>query len=111
MCRHNLAGTSISFLRYILPFIFIIPYGCTTTYQPAGPSLNPAPFPTYKTGTTFVYSDGTWETVTAVSAEQITWQDHRGHVSSGSPDFTYRRTKWQTRTRKGLREFAARNDL
>ena len=70
---HKIDVTSIAFLRHILPLLFIILYGCTTTHQPAEPTLNPAPLPIYKTGTTFVYSDGTWETVTAVSKNQISW--------------------------------------
>jgi hypothetical protein len=70
-----------------------------------------APLPTYQKGTTFVYSNGTWETVLANSPARVTWRDHRGYVSSGSADFTRRRAEWQTKTRKGSRQFAARKDL
>lgn len=67
--------------------------------------LKTTPLPNYQAGTTFVYSDGTWETVIKVSPEGITWRNHRGSISTGITDFTYKRFKWQTKTRYGYREF------
>jgi surface antigen len=67
--------------------------------------LPPAPLPTYQVGTKFVYSDGTWETAREVGINQITWVNHRNHVSVGVPDFTYKRARWETSTRYGFRTF------
>ena len=84
---------------------------CVTVPQPLGPQLSPAPLPTYSKGTTFVYSDGRWDTVTAVSPGVVTWSDYRGLVSSGLPDFTYRPSKWKSKTRSVTRQFGPRSDL
>ncbi len=69
------------------------------------------PLPSYRRGTTFVYSDGSWETVVSASADEVVWKNHLGYLSSGSPDFTHRRTRWETATRRGERSFGAREDL
>lgn len=69
------------------------------------PGLKNAPLPKYRAGTKFVYSNGTWETVLKVSSEGVTWKNHRGSISTGSPDFTYKRFKWQTKDRYGYRDF------
>lgn len=84
---------------------------CATVPQPLGPQLSPAPLPSYSKGTTFVYSDGRWETVTAVSPGVVTWSDYRGLVSSGLPDFTHRPSKWESKTRSVTRQFGPRPDL
>jgi surface antigen len=67
--------------------------------------LKTTPMPKYQAGTTFVYSDGSWETVIKVGPEGITWRNHRGSISTGSPDFIYKRFKWQTKKRYGYRDF------
>ena len=67
--------------------------------------LKTAPMPKYQAGTTLVYSDGSWETVIKVGPEGITWRNHRGSISTGSPDFIYKRFKWQTKKRYGYRDF------
>ena len=67
--------------------------------------LKSAPLPRYQPGTTFVYSDGSWETVIKISSEGITWRNHRGSISTGSADFIQKRFKWQTKNRYGYREF------
>jgi len=59
--------------------------------------LKTAPLPKYQAGTTFVYSDGSWETVIKVGPDGITWRNHRGSISTGSPDFIQKRFKWQTK--------------
>ena len=109
--RNNFNITSI--LKQIaLGILVTLSVGsCATVTQPPGPELGPAPFPSYTKGATFVYSDGRWETVTATSSGVVTWSDYRGLVSSGSPDFTYRPTKWQTQTRSVTRQFGLRADL
>ncbi len=68
-------------------------------------SLDSAQKPRYRPGTTFIYSNGSWEKVVAADTENVTWENHRGYVSSGRADIIYRRTKWQTRAAKGAREF------
>ena len=72
--------------------------------------MDPVPLPVYQEGTTFIYSDGKWETVVAAKEEIVTWENYRGNRSSGPVDFTFRRSQWQTRTRQGERTFAARSD-
>ena len=69
------------------------------------------PLPTYAVGQTFIYSDGGWERVTAMDSDDVSWIDHTGQTSSGSPDFTYRRTLWQSKTRRGERWFSQREDI
>ncbi len=89
-------------------------YGCATVSGPpefAGPRLEPAPLPIYNQGTTFVYADGKWETVMENYSGMVTWQDHRYYISSGSPDFTFRPAKWQSKTRSVTRQFGPRTDL
>ena len=85
--------------------------GCTTTQRTSLPGQNFEPLPVYRQGTTFVYSDGTWETITAAASNIVTWEDHRGHTSTGTPDFTRRRIFYQTRTRQGTRIFGARENI
>lgn len=92
--------------------IFMAASGCATSPpQRPGPNLAPAQLPIYKKGTTYVYSNGSWETVIDVTSGAVTWKDNRGMVSTGSPDFTYKRTSWQLKSRQGSREFAAREDV
>jgi hypothetical protein len=74
------------------------------------PAAEFVPLPSYQPGMTFLYSNGRWETVEAVEAHRVTWRNHRGYISAGSPDFTYRRQQWQTRTRQGTRQIRARRD-
>jgi len=106
----------IKFLRIIYGFavwmfVSLSVSGCANAPRSPGPKLNSVPLPTYGEGTTFVYSDGTWELVMDASAETVTWKDHRNSISSGSPDFTRRRTKWQTKNRSGTRQYGPRGDL
>ena len=84
---------------------------CVTVPQSPGPQLDPAPLPSYSKGTTFVYSDGRWETIADTSRGVATWSDYRDNVSSGSPDFTYRPSKWESKTRSVTRQFGPRADL
>ena len=75
------------------------------TISPNTLGLRPAPLPHYKVGTKFVYSNGTWETVTNVGSDGITWKNNRGNESTGLSDFTYKRHTWQTKDRQGNRNF------
>ena len=98
-------------LIIVVTFMYSISYGLAAAQQGTGNKLPSVPLPTYKVGTTFIYSDGAWETVTAIAPGMVTWTNHRGVISSRSPDFTYRAAKWQSRTRRGTRQYTARNDL
>ena len=91
--------------------LIIVVLGCTAAQRYSPANQNPEPLPVYRQGTTFVYSDGTWETVAAVAPNIITWKDHRGNISNGTPDFTRRRIYYQTRSRQGTRTFGPREDL
>ena len=84
--------------------------GCASPSRLPLAANDGVPLPDYQEGTTFVYSNGRSETVHEVTPDRVTWQNHRGYISAGSPDFTYRRTAWQTRTRSGTRSFKGRND-
>jgi len=95
----------------ILAFVILTASSCATTAHSSGPELGPAPLPTYKVGTTFIYSDGGWETVTATAPGMVTWTNHRGVIFSGSPDFTHRAAKWQSRTGQGSRRYTAQKGL
>ena len=86
-------------------------YGCTTAPRTTAPEHDTVPLPSYTKGTTFVYSNGTWETVLKTAPDSVTWLNHRRNISSGSPDFTHRRTEWETDTRRGTRQFGPRDDL
>ena len=63
------------------------------------------PLPTYQVGTTYVWADGSWDRVVAVSANEVEWQNHRGHTKTVLRDFTFRPVRWQTSTREGSRKF------
>ena len=94
--------------RNLLLFLgLIVLIGCSTAPRPVGPNIATAPLPSYEVGTTYVYSNGSWETVAAVSPQLITWQNHRGSIFNRYPDFTYRSVNWKTRTREGSRRFGS----
>lgn len=63
------------------------------------------PLPEYEEGDIYVYSDGSWEQVVAANHERVEWQNHYGNRSVGAPDFTYKRSEWQTSSRAGVRRF------
>jgi hypothetical protein len=85
--------------------------GCTAAPQSSRSNPASEPLPVYRQGTTFVYSDGTWETVAAVAANVVTWKDYRGYTATGTPDFTHRPVYYETHTRTGTRTFKPREDL
>jgi hypothetical protein len=98
--------------RFILfVFFLIIASACTSIPDTPNPYPGKAPLPVYQKGMTFIYSDGSWETVTATGPKTVAWRDDRGKISRGSPDFTYRRAEWQIDGRNGFREFNPRSDL
>ncbi len=101
---------NISLLSFLILMSLTEP-ACTVSRRPLGSELSPVVLPTYRKGTTFIYSDGTWERVIGVAPGMVTWGDYRGNVSIGSPDFIYRRTRWQTQTRRGTRTFRPRRGI
>ena len=100
----------ISLLLFLLLFLSTAS-DCTSIPDTPAPDPGTAPMPAYQKGMSFIYSDGSWETVTAIAAGYVTWKDHRGKMSKGSPDFCYRRTEWQAKSHKGYRKFSKRSDL
>ena len=111
MRANKIVMTAGVFWITILISTWISSYGHATTLNSSKTALRPEPLPQYTKGTTFVYSDGSWEMVVASDIDQVTWRNNRGYVSSGSVDFTRRRASWQTKTRQGTRQFSARQDL
>ena len=102
---------------YLLTIILVLVVtlaagGCAISPQPESDlNLAPAPLPIYKKGTTYVYSNGSWERVIDVVPGSVTWESNRGSVSTGSPDFTYKRASWQRSNRQKIREFTSRTDI
>lgn len=96
---------SITGLTGMLAAVLILGVGCAAGGRPPVPPVGKVPLPSYHEGTTYVYDNGSWETVQTVGPEKVTWRNNRGNDSSGSPDFTYRRVTWETRTRSGTRRF------
>ena len=111
MYNFKFTGSTVALFCLLLFQLLILPSGCSTAPKPAGPNAGSPSLPIYELGTTYVYSDGSWETVAGISPQLITWQDHRGNVYSRSPDFTYRSVNWKTSTRQGSRRFVARSDV
>jgi len=103
-------GTSVALSFWLMFQLLILPFGCSTAPKPAGPDAESPSLPGYELGTTYVYSDGSWEIVAGNSPQLVTWHDHRGNISSRSPDFTYRSVNWKTGSRQGSRQFVARSD-
>ena len=107
MRRLKFTPLSIALGNLILLQLLILTIGCSTTPQPAGENAAPAPLPSYELGTTYVYSNGSWETVAGISPQLVTWQDHRGSVYERYPDFTHRSVRWKTRSGEGSRRFGS----
>ncbi len=98
--KHRAAGLSIA----PASTLFLICAGLLALYfQEPAEAQNGIALPVYKAGTTFIYSNGSWETVEAVRGDQITWRNHRNRVSVGTRDFSYRRQQWETGKRRGTR--------
>ncbi len=72
---------------------------------PKGVQLAPARLPEYSAGTTYIYSDGTWDRVVEANPSFVIWENNLGDRSLGSTDFTYRPAKWESKGIKGYRTF------
>jgi hypothetical protein len=110
MVTKNKIETRVYNSLILVVAMILLVFGCTASHRPTNPTET-EPLPVYRAGTTFVYSNGTWERVMANAPGMVTWKNNRGYISSGSPDFTYRRASWQTRSRKGSRTFGPREDI
>lgn len=110
MNRFKLIHRSAVFRCWILLNLLILPIACSTAPRPDKAEKSARYLPDYEPGTTYVYSNGSWETVAGISSQLVTWQDHRGNIYRRSRDFTYRSASWQTRSRQGSRRFAAGGD-
>lgn len=110
MYNFKFTGKSVALHYWLLLLLVVLTFGCSTTPESAGPDAGPQSLPGYELGTTYVYSNGIWETVVGISSQLVTWQDYRGNVSNRSPDFTYRSVNWKTDSRQGSRQIEARSD-
>ncbi len=103
-------GTATDLRNSFLIQILILSIGITIFSAAVPANAGSIDLPNYQSGTTFVYSDGSWETVAGVSDQLVAWQDHSGKVYRRSPDFTFRSQSWKTGTRQGRRQFVPRRD-
>jgi hypothetical protein len=99
-------------LRILMQAVLIVMATCILSI-PANAAAAEAlvPLPAYRRGATFIYADGTWETVVNTTADEVVWKNHLGFLSNGSPDFTRLRTHWESASRRGIRAFSPREDL
>jgi len=75
--------------------------GCVSTFSgPPGPEIPVTPMPGVEVGQSFVYSDGSRETVIAVRGDQVTWQNRTGIIreSTHNPIIPYH--SWKSSTRR-----------
>lgn len=72
----------------------------------SAPRLGRSDLPVYSVGTTYVYSNGSWERVAEKHPSYLIWENERGERLLSSPDFTYRPAKWESKNIKGYRSFA-----
>jgi surface antigen len=100
------------FSLVLTPSLFLYIAGCVpvTATQPqsfeAPVTMGPAKLPEYTAGTTFVYSNGTWDRVVEANSSFVIWENNLGYRSLGSTDFSYRPAKWEGKGIKGYRTFA-----
>jgi surface antigen len=107
MHRQKFTPLSAALGNLVLFLLLILAISCSTSPQPAGEKAVPASLPSYELGTTYVYSNGSWETVAGISPQLVTWRNHHGSVYERYPDFTHRSVRWKTSTREGSRRFGA----
>lgn len=99
----------------VFPFIFAIFFisGCAPMAPPTAHQypqvttvvLGRSTLPEHTVGTTFVYSDGSWEKVVETNPSFVIWETSRGERLLSSPDFTYRPARWENKNMKGYRFF------
>lgn len=95
----------------LLAMIFFGNSGCVpvtpsqSQYIQTRSPMGPARLPEYTAGTTFIYSNGTWDRVVEANPAFVIWENNLGERSLGSTDFTYRPAKWESKGVKGYRTF------
>lgn len=75
-------------------FVFVVLAGCITIADQR-PRLAPAPIPSFKPGTTFVFTKGRTDTVSAVGADFVVWSDRQGNRRTRSPNFVHTTAEWR----------------
>ena len=110
MYNEIFSGTATDSRNSLLIRILILSIGIACFFSSVSALAYSIALPIYQSGTTFVYSDGSWETVAVVSDQLLAWQDHSGKVYRRSPDFTLRSLSWKTSTRQGRRQIVPRRD-
>lgn len=110
MYNEIFTGTATDSRNSLLIRILILSIGIALFFEAVPAHAASIALPNYQPGTTFVYSDGSWETVAGVSDQFVAWQDHSGKVYRRTPDFTLRSLSWKTATRKGRRQIVPRRD-
>ena len=111
MFNYKIAAAAVKLIIFLLPATLITLSGCATVSKEITQDSSAPSVPSYRLGATFVYSDGSWATVSDITPDRVTWQNHRGNVYSGSPDFTYRPADLRTRSRHVSRRFVPRSDF
>lgn len=110
MYNQILTGTATVLRNSFLIRILILSIGIAVFSTAVPANADSIALPIYQPGTTYVYSDGSWETVAGVSDQLVAWQDHSGKAYRRSPDFTLRSLSWKTGTRQGRRQIVPRRD-
>ena len=88
--------------------------GCVPNHQTslqlqplaASPAIGNSELPTYSIGTTYVYSNGSWERIAEIHPSYLIWENERGDQFLSSPDFTYRPARWESKNMKGYRSYS-----
>ncbi len=102
--------SGIAFPLVLTSILFLGTSGCTpiapqTQHLQGRPILAPVRLPDYTAGTTYIYSNGTWDRVVEANPSFVIWENNLGERSLGSTDFTYRPAKWESKGIKGYRTF------
>ena len=82
MYNFKFSGTLVALGCWLLLQIFILPIGCSTAPGPVGPVAGSPSLPVYELGTTYVYSNGSWETVADISPQSAIYS--KNNVSGWS---------------------------
>ena len=113
--RITLSGSTWNSIVSVLFLIScIVLSGCVPSHQSslqlqpqtATPPIGKSDLPTYVIGTTYVYSNGSWDRIAEIHPSYLIWENERGDRFLSSPDFTYRPAKWESRNMKGYRSYA-----
>jgi hypothetical protein len=72
MITQQFTGIRVYIASVLSMILTMVVFGCTAAQRYSSANQNPEPLPVYRQGTTFVYSDGTWETVNVVAPNVIT---------------------------------------